>query len=170
MKTHHINRATGVPRYLRENHRIPVARVNKNNEIKFFRYYELSKSEYYQCYLYNILRDTSHTFNYILGRNDFLLINWKEAIDITTLIFDNMRTTYKKLFNGNFYLLFRETGNIPTEWKCYLESKLFDYNLKYTFEPNFILLENKVIHPYNTHPNSEYNKWSAMHLIDEFKL
>ena len=170
MKTHHINRATGVPRYLSENHRIPIARLNDKNKIEFHRYYELPKLQIYHCKLYNIIKNSCYTFSHILQNNDSLMIDWKNAIDITVNIFNEIKTEYQKHFDGRFFLLIRETENMPIKWKERFEKKLFDYNIQFLFEPSIIPIKNKHIHSLNTHPSSDYNEWTALNMINSFDL
>jgi hypothetical protein len=109
MKTHHINRSTGVPRYLRENYCIPIARINANNNLTFLKFYDLPKFQIYHYKLYDLFRNSSYALNAILQKKDFLMINWQEAIDINAKIFSLMRLHYKKYFDGNFYLFIRES-------------------------------------------------------------
>jgi hypothetical protein len=170
MKAHHINRATGVPRYLRENHRIPVARIDGNDELNFFRFYDLPKMQIYHYKLYDLFRNSSYALNNILQKKDFLMISWKEAIDINVRIFNEMCYQYKSYLNGSFFLFVRESESMPDKWRSYLISKLKEFDINYFLEPKTIPLENIGIHPLNMHPNSAYNKWSAQLLVDQFNL
>ena len=170
MKAHHINRATGVPRYLRENPKIPIARINVNDELKFLRFYDLPKMQIYHYKLYDLFRNSSYALNFILQKKDFLMINWKEAIDISVRIFNEMCQQYKSHFNGSFFLFIRESESMPEKWKSYFISKLTEIDINYMFEPKTIPLQNKGIHSLNRHPNSAYNKWSAQLLVDQFNL
>ena len=140
MKAHHINRATGVPRYLRENHRIPVARIDGNDELSFLRFYDLPKMQIYHYKLYDFFRSSSYALNNILQKKDFLMISWKEAIDINVRIYNEMHHQYKSYFNGSFFLFVRESECMPDKWRSYLISKLKNFDIKFFFEPKTIPL------------------------------
>lgn len=170
MKAHHINRATGVPRYIRENHRIPISRINSNDELEILKFYNLPKFQIYHYKLYDFFRSSSYAFNNILQKRDFLMISWKEAIDINVRIFNEMHHQYKSYFNGSFFLFVRESESMPKKWRSYLISKLNKFHINFFFEPKKIPLQNTGIHSLNMHPNSAYNKWSAQLLVDHFNL
>ncbi len=170
MKAHHINRATGVPRYLRENHRIPIARIDGKDKLSFLRFCDLPKMQIYHYKLYDFFRSSSYALSNILQKKDFLMISWKEAIDINVRIFNEMHHQYKSYFNGSFFLFVRESESMPDKWRSYLISNLKNFDIKFFFEPKTIPLENIGIHPLNLHPNSAYNKWSAQLFVDQFNL
>lgn len=170
MKSHHINRATGVPRYLRENHRIPIARINLNDELNFLKLYDLPKMQIYHYKLYDLFRNSSYALNFILQKKDFLMVSYKEAIDINVRIFNEICQQYKSYFDGSFFLFIRESESMPEKWKSYFITKLKEFDINYVFEPKTIPLQNKGIHSLNMHPNSAYNKWSAGLLVDHFNL